>query len=106
MTEIEIYLLFSLSRKVSALLLHARSVEGNFSIHARGVDVGALSPTARCTDDAFSLFGKCVDGVLREKNEISRHFSKMDEVVVYTYYLGEVAFQFLAYREDPYDPSS
>ena len=52
----------------------------------------ALSPTARCTYGAFSLFGKCVDGVLREKNEDLRPFSKVDELVVYPYYLGEVEF--------------
>ena len=41
---------------------------------------------------AFSLFEKCIDGILREKNIASRPFSKVDEVDVYPYYLGEVAF--------------
>ena len=30
----------------------------------------------------------------------------MGEVELYPYHLGEVEFQFLAYREDPLDPSS
>ena len=42
----------------------------------------------------FSLFGKCTADVLREKKH-SRPFLKVDEVVVYPYYLGEVAFHFL-----------
>ena len=54
----------------------------------------------------FSLFGKCVDNVLRAKNEDSRSFSKVDEVLVYPYYLGVVAFRFLTCREGPLDPSS
>ena len=41
-----------------------------------------------------------------EKNEDLRPLSKVDEVVVYPYHLGEVAFQFLTYREDPFDSSS
>ena len=39
----------------------------------------------------FLLFGKCACGVLRETNEESRPFSKVDEVDVYPYHLGEVA---------------
>ena len=35
----------------------------------------------------------------------SRLFFKVDEVDLYPY-LGEVAFNFLTYREDPLDPSS
>ena len=92
MTEIEIFLLFSLFRKVNALVLHDRCAEGIFSLHSRCVDGGALSPTARSADDTFSLPTKCADGILREKNEDSRPFSKVDEVVVYPYYLGEVEF--------------
>ena len=106
MTEIEIFLLFSLFRKVDALVLHDRFAKGDFSLHVRRVDVDALSPTARRDDGAFSLFGKCSGGVLRAKNEDSRPFLKVDEVVVYPYYLGEVAFRFLTYRKDPLDFSS
>ena len=73
--------LFTIFRKVDAL-----------SLHARCADVGTLSPTARCVDDSFSLFGKCAGGVLRAKNGASRLFSKVDEVEVYPYHLGEVAF--------------
>ena len=76
------------------------------SLHAWCVNANALSPTTRSVDGAFSLFGKCVGGVLRAKNEDSRPFLKVDEVVVYPYYLGELEFWFLAYREDPLDPSS
>ena len=39
-----------------------------FFLNARCADVGALSPTARCADNAFSLPSKCFNGVLREKN--------------------------------------
>ena len=92
LTEIEIFLLFSLSRKVDALVLHARSTEGAFSPHSRCGDAGTLSPTAKSANGSFSLFGKCAGVVLREKNEDSRSFSKVDEVVVYPYHLGEVAF--------------
>ena len=42
--------------------------------------------------EIFSLFGKCVSGVLREKNRALRPFSKVDEVEIYPYYLGEVEF--------------
>ena len=66
----------------------------------------ALSPTARSPDDAFSLPAKSVSGVLREKNEYSRSFSKVDEVGLYPYYLGEVEFWFLTYWKDPLDSSS
>ena len=66
----------------------------------------ALSPTTRSVNGAFSLPSKSDNGVLTEKNEASRPFSKVDEVVVYPYYLGEVVFRFVAYREDPFDPSS
>ena len=46
-------------------------------------------------------------GVLREKNEASRLFSKVDEVEDYPYHLGEVALCFLTYYgEYPLDPSS
>ena len=61
--------LFSLSRKDFSLILHDRCVEG-----------------------IFSLPDKCVGGILREKNGAFRPFSKVDEVVVYPYHLGEVAF--------------
>ena len=63
-----------------------------YPIHSRGTDANALSPTTRSVDDAFSLHAKCAGGVLREKNEDSRSFSKVDEVVVYPYYLGGVEF--------------
>ena len=63
LTEIEIFLLFFLSRKVNGLFLHARSVEGNFSLHVRCAGTDALSPTTRSADDAFSLCGKCVGHV-------------------------------------------
>ena len=106
MTEIEIFLLVSLFRKFGTLVLHARSTKGTFSIHSRCASTGALSPTIRSTNDAFSIFGKCTGAVSREKNEDSRPFSKVDEVDVYPYYLGQVAFRLLIHREDPFDPSS
>ena len=86
------FLPFSFFRKAEALFLHASCVDGTFSHHARCANIGSLSPTARSTDDAFSLFGKCVDGVLRAKNEDSRPFLKADEVEFYPYHLGEVEF--------------
>ena len=92
MTEVAIFPLVSLSRMVGALVLHARCAKCTFSLHARCVSVGTLSPTARCINSAFSLFGKCVGGVLRVKNEDLRPFSKVDEVVVYPYHLSEVDF--------------
>ena len=73
-------------------MLHARSTEGTFSLHARGVNVGALSSTARRVDNAFSLPAKCIGGILREKNEDLRPFSKVDEVDVYPYHLGEYIY--------------
>ena len=54
--------------------------------------VSALSPTTRSVDEAFSLPSMCVGGVLREKNIALRPFSKVDEVELYPYYLGEVEF--------------
>ena len=83
---------FSIFRKVGTLVLHSRSVKGTFSLHARCADTGTVSPTTRSVDDAFSIFEKCADGVLREKNKDSRPFLKVDEVDLYPYYLGEVAF--------------
>ena len=77
-----------------------------FSVTARCIGADALSPTARCANDALSLHGRCVDGVLREKNKDSRRFLKENKVVVYPYHLGEVEFRFLTYREDRLDPSS
>ena len=62
------------------------------SLHVRHVDASALSPIARSTNDAFSLHGRCVGAILREKNGASRPFSKVDEVDVYPYHLGEVEF--------------
>ena len=78
--------------KANALFLHARWVEGTFPFHGRCIDVSVLSPTSRCTDCAFSLHGRCIDVVSREKNGASRPFSKVDEVDVYPYHLGEVEF--------------
>ena len=86
------FLLLSLYRKVDALVLHARSTDGNFSLHVRCASADALSPTARSTDDAFSLPAKSAGGILREKNEDLRPFSKVDEVEDYPYHLGEVEF--------------
>ena len=64
-----------------------------FILHARGIDADTLSLTARWADGAFSLFGKCIGGVLREKNEALRPFSKVDEVDLCPgYYLGDVEF--------------
>ena len=99
------FFLFSLSRKVGALTLHARCINGTFSLHYRCVGVATLSPTARCADGALFLHGRCVGGVLRAKNRALRPFSKMDEVEVYPYHLGEVEFSSLTYGEDPLDPS-
>ena len=80
MTEIEIFLFFYLFRKVSALVLHSRCV-----------NVGALSLTTRCTDDAFPfLEGALV--LFQGKNEALGPFLKVDEVELYPYYLGEVEF--------------
>ena len=69
-----------------------------FSLHSTCAAVGALSLNARCADDAFFLFGKCVGTISRAKNEDSRPFSKVDEVELYPYYVGEVVFFFLTYR--------
>ena len=77
-----------------------------FSLHASGNGADALSPTARSIDGAFSLPAKSTSGVLRAKNIALIPFSKVDEVELYPYYLGEVAFHFLTYREDPLDFSS
>ena len=82
-------MLFSLSRKVGTIILHARSAKGDFSLHYRCVSADALSPTARCIDGDFSLHGRCVGVVSREKNGALRPFLKVD---VYPYHLGEVAF--------------
>ena len=92
LTEIEFFLPFSLFWKVSGLFLHARCAKGAFPLHDRYSTANALSPTARSIDDDFSLPNKCTDGVLREKHGASRPFSKVDEVDVYPYHLGEVEF--------------
>ena len=42
--------------------------------------------------NVLSLHGRCTGGILREKNEASRPFSKVDEVDVYPYHLGEMEF--------------
>ena len=90
MIDIEVFLaFFLLSRKVDTLVLHARSTKGFFPLNSRYVSIGALPPTTRSTNNTFSLPAKCIDGVLREKNEDSRPFSKVD---VYPYHLGELAF--------------
>ena len=65
-----------------------------FSLHVRCINADALSPTAWSIDDAFSLPTKCTGAISRAKNVALRPFSKVDEVVVYPYYLVEVAFGF------------
>ena len=101
--RLRFFLLFFLSRKVKALILHARNTEGDFSLHARCVDgtlslnarctdADALSPTTKCGDGALSLHEWCVSGVLKEKEGVSRSFLKVDEVDVYPYHLGEMEF--------------
>ena len=55
----------------------------------------ALSHTISCSND-----------VLREKIEVLRPFSKVDEVEDHTYHLGEVAFGSLTYGEDTLEISS
>ena len=49
---------------------------------------------------------KCAKGVLREKREVSRPFSKVDEVEDHPYHLGEVAFGSLWNGEDTLESSS
>ena len=88
--EIEIFLLFSLFKKVGTLFLHARCMEVTFSLHATCIDANALFPTTRCADDAFSLHGKCASAISRGKNGALRPLLKVDEVDVYPYHLGEV----------------
>ena len=79
--KIDIFLFFSLFRKVGALVFHVRSAkrnfslhdrraEGNFSLHARCANTNALSPIARSADDIFSLLGKRTGAVSREKMKI------------------------------------
>ena len=87
-----LFLPFSLFKRADAFPLHARCIDGALSLHARCVSPDALSPTARCIDGALSLHGRCTGGILREKNGALRPFSKLDEVEVYPYHLGEVAF--------------
>ena len=71
----------------------SRCTDGALSLNSRCVGVGALSPTARCIGSALSLPGRCTSGVLRAKNEASRPFSKVDDVELYPYHLGVVAFK-------------
>ena len=96
--------LFSLSRKVGTLILQARSVDGSISLHVRCVGAEALSLTAKSTDDAFSLHAKSANGILRVKNEDSRSFSKVDEVVVYPYVAAATFFpKFWKILDPPFD---
>ena len=86
------FFLFSLFSKASFFPLHDRCVNGALSLHSSCAFLDTLSPIVRCTDGALSLHGRCTGGVLREKNGASRPFPKVDEVEVYLYHLGEVAF--------------
>ena len=76
---------------LGAFPLHARCAGGSLSPYARCI--GALSPiVARRVVSTLFLHERCTGGVLRPKNEALRPFSKVDEVEVHTYHLGEVAF--------------
>ena len=61
---------------------------------------------ASSLSNTLSPTTKYAKGILREKREVSRPLSKVDEVEDHPYLLGEVAFNSLTYGEDPLDPSS
>ena len=95
--------LFPSSRRDGALSPKKRCTDA-LSLHVR-CSGGTLSPHARCVS-ALSPTTKCTDGVLREKREVSRPFLKVDDLEDHPCHLGELAFSFLTYGEDPLDPSS